>query len=1125
MKPNPSFHLSKLILGFLLLTKISQAELSSPSPATDSTVISLSGSWRFALDPQDLGEKEMWSQQTLKDEVQLPGSTDQNGKGEPATIASRDYWTRSWSYLGNAWYQKTVTIPEDWKDHRVELFLERCRWKTTCWVDGKKIGSHDSMSAPHLYPLGLLTPGDHILTVSADNRAQQDVGYEKISGGSDHAETCWNGLVGRLELRALPPVNLQSAQIYPSFKEKKLSVKLTTTNDTGKPVQATLQLSAQARGKKDSSITIEKTITLTQSSELLTLTLALPGKIYSWDEFTPNLYDLTITLTPQGGKSVTLKDYFGFRDFAAKGTKLSINGQIIMPRGFMYDSIHPMTGYPGMEIAYWKRIFTICKSYGYNFFRCHSNCPPEAAFIAADEVGFYLEPSLPVWQKVEKMTPDLLGWMRQESESILNAYGNHPSFVMFSQGNENMSAQLPGLWEIVKHLQATDPRRLYTCSSHPTGGPERPDNYFEGASASTGPGKDHGRLRGEMTSNTLADYSQGVSALDRPVLSHEVSLWAMFVDLAEFSKYTGFLKPLYLQEIAKQMEERGVLKQANDFKVASGKFITTLLKAEIESQLRTANIGGFEVGSITDFHGQGVAMLGFLDQFYDSKGVITPEQHREFNGPTVALLRIQNQILTNADSLKATAEIANYSPIPFTKAIADWQLETLEGQKITAGSLPAQDIPAGALTRLGPLSIPLTSITRAQEIQIRLSLRGTEITNHWKLWVYPAAKSTAPQKVLIAKGWNDEAKKALQSGGKVLLDVTQILLPKIEGEAKVEWGNYVKIAAGDRGFCLEPNRFLPVYWAYRKNQVQIGTHGLLCDPHHPALQNFPTQGWSDWQWEELQDRSVNMNLTAAGISTEMQPIVQIIDTFERNNRLGTLLEARVGKGTLMLCSMDITHDLEHRLTARQLRQSLLDYMESDLFQPVATLQEKQLDHLLSTTREAVMAVIPGAKPEKTKQKRINGEVPWSPSADYMMKAPPGFSYTWKNASTTTEDKLPVMWTQAKKGANYLATYKWEPMTLEIQCPPGFTGSLRVFTIDTGTHIRNPNVLDQLMGKGRFTLTYEGGSAGEAWPETLKGKWTTLPITAQESADGKIVLTATRSGSSKVSVCGFALMPD
>ena len=85
---------------------------------------------------------------------------------------------RLYDYAGPAWYQRDIEIPAAWQGKRVTLFLERCRWVTTVWLDDKRIGTQDSLIAPHVYDFGTgVAPGKHRLTICVDNTVKLDLGH------------------------------------------------------------------------------------------------------------------------------------------------------------------------------------------------------------------------------------------------------------------------------------------------------------------------------------------------------------------------------------------------------------------------------------------------------------------------------------------------------------------------------------------------------------------------------------------------------------------------------------------------------------------------------------------------------------------------------------------------------------------------------------------------------------------------------------------------------------------------------------------------------------------------------------------------------------------------------------
>ena len=133
-------------------------------------------------------------------------------------------------YKGVAWYQRDIKIPKNWAGQRVVLSLERPHWETRVWLDGQLIGTNDSLATPHEYDLGQLAPGKHTLTIRVDNRMIVDIG-ENSHAISDHTQGNWNGIVGKIELRATPLVWLDDVQVYPDVARKSALVKIHIGND------------------------------------------------------------------------------------------------------------------------------------------------------------------------------------------------------------------------------------------------------------------------------------------------------------------------------------------------------------------------------------------------------------------------------------------------------------------------------------------------------------------------------------------------------------------------------------------------------------------------------------------------------------------------------------------------------------------------------------------------------------------------------------------------------------------------------------------------------------------------------------------------------------------------------
>ena len=120
----------------------------------------MAGSWRFALGPGIRNAADRLPKLDLADTIQLPGTTDENHKGKENTAREPGRLTRLYPYEGPAWYQREITVPEDWRGKQVTLFLERTKY-TAAWVDDRPLGEQDSLACPHIYDLSALSDAGH----------------------------------------------------------------------------------------------------------------------------------------------------------------------------------------------------------------------------------------------------------------------------------------------------------------------------------------------------------------------------------------------------------------------------------------------------------------------------------------------------------------------------------------------------------------------------------------------------------------------------------------------------------------------------------------------------------------------------------------------------------------------------------------------------------------------------------------------------------------------------------------------------------------------------------------------------------------------------------------------------
>ena len=922
-----------ILLSFLALTACQQKDDHQ----------SLEGQWHFALDPDDKGLKEQWHSQSLNDTIHLPGSLQEQGYGYDVDLKTA--WTgwvvdKSWynspvyekfrqpgnmkvpfwlnpekHYVGVAWYQKEIDIPADWSDRPVELELERTHWETTLFLDGKEVGKHESLSTPYRYTFKKLTPGKHTLTLRVDNRLNVAVGVNAHSV-SDHTQSNWNGVVGTIALTAKPSLHIDDIQIYPNVSDKTIKTIVSLKGTAGKN-GSTLNL--QVKTKEGKPVGEPQQVELSsQASMKQEFLIPMGNDALLWSEHAPNLYTLHVATETDGNKEEQCRT-FGLREFKANGTRFEVNGHPVFLRGTLECCIFPLTGYPAMDNTYWTKIYSQCKAHGLNHVRFHSWCPPHAAFEVADSMGVYLQVECAGWATVGNGDYSDQ-WFRDESDRILKEYGNHPSFCMMAYGNEpsgaNQSKYLSGL---IDYWKSKDLRRVYTSAG---GWPyvenadywdpmePRIHRWAEGLNS----------IINAKAPSTDYDFAHIIKK-NMPTVSHEVGQWCVYPNFKEIEKYTGVLKAKNFEIFRETLKDHHMADLSEDFLFASGRLQTLCYKAEIEAALRTPGFAGFQLLDLHDFPGQGSALVGVLDAFWEEKGYVSPEEYSTFCNQTVPLIRFPKMVWLNNETLNVPVEVAHFGEKSLQSANITWNISDQSGKKLSEGGF-IKDLPVTNCIPVGNIDYPLSGIDRPTQLTVSVEVKEANNKNQWNIWVYPAKQKAVEKLPYIASTLDNQAMERLNKGENVLL----LLQP---GSILPEKGGDIRVG------------FSSIFWNTAwTNKQPPHTLGILCDPKHPALAAFPTEHYSDYQWWDLMSRCNAMVLD--DFPADYRPIVHLIDDWFTNRKLGILLEGKVGNGKLMVCSADLQKDLDKRPAARQFRQSILEYMASDRFNPSTTLDPEKV---------------------------------------------------------------------------------------------------------------------------------------------------------------------------------------
>lgn len=841
--------------------------------------IDLSGVWQVALDAAKCPELPV----NYDASMNLPGTTSCAGLGPVNEERPEGYLTDEHKFEGYAWFRRSFEVSE--KHTHAVLRLERTR-QTTLWLDGVCMGSRNSLCAPHVYTFEGPEAGEHELVIRVSN-----VDYPTKGGHmtSPDTQTNWNGITGEMSLTLCETI-LRDVMITP--QDDLQSVRVTACVEGAHEGTALIQV--EGYGQAEVAVVdgkIDTVFTFAQQPPL-------------WDEFHPNLLPLRLTI----GDAEAVRS-FGMRRMTTQGRTLLVNGHSVFLRGKHDGLVWPDTGYAPTDVDSWLRVMGTAKEYCINHYRFHTCCPPEAAFAAADQLGIYMEPELPFWGTVaapgeEGYNEAEQAYLIEEGFGILRSFGHHPSFVMMSLGNELWGSH-DRLNEMLRGFKAYSKDKLYVSGSNnfqfvPVVLEEEDlfcgvrldrERLFRGSYAmcdaplghvqTTEPESVHNydaiiapstvKVGEQHSGKTLIQYGTGVKEVDAqasdvllpqvPVISHEVGQYTFYPDFNEIPRYTGPVKPRNFEAFAKRLQQKGLYEAHEEYFQAAGKLAVDCYRREIETALRSRELSGFQLLDLQDFPGQGTALVGVLNAFMESKGLVTPEEWRSFCAPCVVLGCMERFVFKTGDELKLGVMI---SETDFSRKHQQVTCTLLECGTVVQTQTLAVPAATERLTDCGVVSFGAMEATSPRSLVIRLELEdGT--WNEYPVWVFPESRVNITAEGIELDGRKVRFVRSIQEA-----QPGDIVVPEGEGKRPAE-------------YCTD-------FWCYPMfrsisesmgRKVPVGTMGLCIRPEHPALQGFPAEKSTTPPWYRLLQHAHCEVLTEPA-----EMAVEMIDNVERCERMG-----------------------------------------------------------------------------------------------------------------------------------------------------------------------------------------------------------------------------------------------
>lgn len=878
--------------------------------------IDLSGVWQCAVQGLEVCD------------IAIPGTLDESGIGFPDVGGKK--WhpdtdvngalyqvekgiqtrlTRVVTHEGTAHITRTL----DWdvpQGKRVFLEVERSR-HLALEINGQRVPPMTacSVSTPYCFEVtGLMTGHDHIDCI-ADN-SYPGWPHDAIvfsSAATDETQTNWNGLLGYVRLRVEEAAFVQAVRAYPRGDALDVCVEINASEAlTGDVILRSDALAEEASRAVDVHPGVH---------EVWLRNLPLREDVRLWDEEAGELYDLTASIP---GSSVTVR--FGVRDFRAEGGFLTLNGRRVFLRSEANCCVFPETGHPPMDVAEWKRVLGVYRSYGVNMMRFHSHTPPEAAFTAADEMGMLMQPELGHWNPETAFESDE-SWAYYQGELLqtLRTLANHPSFVMMTFGNELACHDLghQRMEMLLEAARAIDPTRLFACASNAHYGwygHEGGSDFYTSTNL-----REHqlratyAEMQGYLNHrypNAANSYDEAMTHVRRecgkPVFSFEVGQFEVLPDFAEIDDFRGVTRAVNYGIIRDKVIASGLADVWPAMVEATGEMSNLCYREEIEAAMRTAEFSGISLLGLQDFPGQGTALVGMLNAHLQPKpyDFAQPERFRAFFRPVLPLALLPRYTWEAGEMLNVPVRLANYGRETL-QGLPAW---TLEGEGFTLhGTLPETTAPAGGLTDLGVIEARLDGI--ADAARLTLTIRLCDAVNRYDLWVYPALTPVCPANVHECRSMDDAAIAVLRGGGTVFLapDSTKEAIPQ-------------SIQA----------QFSPDFWSVGTFPKQEGGMGQLIDAGHPVFRHFPTKAWSEWQWWPMASRRAMI------LPRRMEAIVTEMDSYAYLRPMAKLLACNCEGGRLLISSMGL-HGLTQYPEARALLAGVYAWLATEPDMPSQTL--------------------------------------------------------------------------------------------------------------------------------------------------------------------------------------------
>ena len=799
------------------------------------------------------------------------------------------------SYLGSFAYQRSFELSEISDDCRI--YFGGVQNTVSVWLNGIYIGRHEGYSADFEMdiPSGIAKTGENEITLAVSNNRLSGYMGRPVSGlTSRAANECTGGIYGEVELRIS----------YSGIRDAWVTV----ANDL-----SVFTVNVEADTKRCYTVEIYDGCRLIDKKALQNGQSSVSfdaSALRRWTHSDPKLYEAKI----YSAEGMILRK-FGIRRLEVLGTKLYFNGSPYFFRGFCEHCYHPITVHPTRDENYYRGVIRKAKELGFNSIRFHTYVPPMEYMSAADKEGILIEVETPNNTSIE------------EWAEIVRMTRRYTSVVAYSSGNEMVIDE-----DYIEHLrQAAELVHLTTDSLFSPMSAMRGIEYHSYGDCEVDEPIKHNPKRLAALSefcDIYNSYSLGLTSynsvtgdreiLDRrnsiykkPLLSHEICIHGTYCDLSVAKRYEGTRigRTEMFSSVEAHLSSVGLIDRAELYYKNSVEWQKLLRKHCFETVRSCESFAGYDfLGDIdTHWHTFGYC-VGLMNEFYEIKPGESARNVLKYNSDRVLLADIKNRVFKSGDEAEIGIMISNYGE-DIENGVLSIALSTPD-ETVFENEYEVENATSGEITRLADIKIAFPSYDEPRALKLTATICGTE--NEWDIYAFPAPSAKLEKHpVTVSRGMSEaELIERLGNGERVLI-------------------------FGSAPFEYEGTSF-QISLAGRTN----GHLATVINPH-PLTEKIP-EAFIGWQMAELLNGGKSVILDNPALPFE--PIIEIATSYKNAHREALLFEYKVGKGKLLVCSLNVNKNL---LESNWLKREIENYAASEKFDPKISITPEELSSIIN----------------------------------------------------------------------------------------------------------------------------------------------------------------------------------